>query len=94
MAGQLMERVEFGFPELSLVCGALLYGHDSAAIGITLCVIAVLGAACRSIIRIQKKVQEEEAKQALFKEVGTASEDLAQAFSEIFKKPGKPKTFH
>jgi cytochrome c556 len=57
-------------------------------------VIAVLGAVCRSIIRIQKKAQEEEAKQALFKEVGTASEDLAQAFSEIFKKPGKPKTFH
>jgi len=87
-------RIEFGFPELSLVCGTLTYLSGHVGIGITLSVIALLGATLRSIVRIQKGIQEEEAKQELFKEMGSAGEDLAQAFSELFKKPGKIKTIH
>ena len=87
-------RIEFGFPELSLVCGALLFSHGDSGIGITFCVIAVLGATCRASFRVQKKMQEEETKQEILKGVGSAGGDLAQALSEIFKKPGKTKTIH
>ncbi len=87
-------RWETGFPEIALICGAFVSVYGSLVMGTTLCTLGVLGAISRTGLRIQKEQQEEEARQALLKEVQNAGGDLADSLISFLSKSSQKKTVH
>lgn len=86
-------RLEFGFPECTVICGAALYAN-STNMGITLCVIACLAALCRGVVRLHTQQQEIEDRQKLLSGVNDAGLEVAAAFSNLFKLQDSGKTIH
>ena len=86
-------RLEFGFPECTIICAAALY-TNSTNMGIVLCVIACLAALCRGVIRLHAQQQEIEDRQKLLSGVNDAGLEVAAAFGNLFKLQDPGKTVH
>ena len=86
-------RLEFGFPECTIICAAALY-TNSTNMGIVLCVIACLAALCRGVVRLHTQQQEIEDRQKLLSGVNDAGLEVAAAFGNLFNLPDSGKTVH
>ncbi len=78
-------RIDFGFPEILLLCGTWLLTSNQFGFGVAACSLGLLGALVRASQRIQKQQQEEQARQKLFQEMENAGEELGQALMSLFK---------
>ena len=88
-------HIDIGFPECTLTCGTVLYANAHTTLGVALCLLAVVGAIGRTIIRLHKHQQEIENQQKTYQEFNDVGTGLANAFSELFVKiPTKDKIFH
>ena len=84
----MIGKIDFGFPETLLLCGTWAFTTGNFAMGITMCSLGLVGACCRSAIRINQAQQEEQSRQNLLKGMNNAGTELGQVVMSLFKGPG------
>jgi hypothetical protein len=75
--------VDFGHPEVLLLCGTFLMGSHFT-FGLSILIIGILGGMFRFGARVQKIQQEEESKVKALKEMNAAGEELGSALAGFF----------
>lgn len=76
-------KVDFGHPELLVLCGTYLITSAHFSVGLTILILGLIGGVFRASTRIQKAQAEAEAKEQFFKELNNAGEELGTAFASL-----------
>ena len=86
----MSSRIEFGYIELLLVCGAWLYTQGLIVIGSTFCVLSIVGSITRFGLSVQRDQEREMNQRLLVENFQRSGEEFAESI-EPFNKAKKTK---
>ena len=84
-------EVNFGTPEVLLLCGTTLLVQNIFGIGLTLLIMGFVGSMVRSSIKIAAAQEKEKAKQELMSKVNNAGEDFGAAVGSFLAALSNPR---